>query len=118
MRNLLAVARHQHRAVIAALIRTIFAQPDGDGARRQLRDVVDQLAGIAPEVAGRLQTMEDDLLAYTAFPPPHWSNACSLPEPSSCCEDAGAPGVTRLALAAMASASQCPPGAPGLAAVA
>jgi putative transposase len=77
MRNLLAVARHQHRSVISALIRTIFAQPDGDTARSQLRSVVDQLHSIAPQVAERLQGMEDDLLAYTAFPPTHWSKIWS-----------------------------------------
>ena len=72
MRNLLSVARHQHRQVIAALIRTIFAQPDPDAARTQLRTVVDQLDSIAPDVAVRLGAMEDDLLAYSAFPPSHW----------------------------------------------
>ena len=77
MRNLLSVARHQHRQVIAALIRTIFAQPDGPSARLQLRSVVDQLDTIAPDVAARLLAMEDDLLAYTAFPPSHWSKIWS-----------------------------------------
>lgn len=77
MRNLLSVARHQHRQVIAALIRTIFAQPDGPSARMQLRSVVDQLERIAPDVAARLAGMEDDLLAYTAFPPSHWSKIWS-----------------------------------------
>jgi putative transposase len=77
MRNLLSVARHQHRQVIAALIRTIFAQPDGASARLQLRSVVDQLETIAPDVAARLLAMEDDLLAYTAFPPSHWSKIWS-----------------------------------------
>jgi putative transposase len=72
MRNLLSVARHQHRQVIAALIRTVFAQPDGDSARGQLRSVVDQLRRIAADVADRLQSMESDLLAYTAFPQAHW----------------------------------------------
>jgi putative transposase len=77
MRNLLAVARSQHRTVISALIRTIFAQPDRDTAVGQLRDVVDQLERIAPQVAERLQAMEDDLLAYTGFPPAHWSKIWS-----------------------------------------
>ena len=77
MRNLLAVARHDHRAVIAALIRTIFAQPDRTAAAAQLRSVVDQLEPIAPEVASRLAAMETDLLAYTAFPPTHWSKIWS-----------------------------------------
>jgi putative transposase len=77
MRNLLAVARSQHRTVISALIRTIFAQPDRDLAVSQLRQVVDQLQTIAPSVAERLQAMEDDLLAYTGFPPTHWSKIWS-----------------------------------------
>jgi len=72
MRNMLAAARHQHRQMIAALIRTIFAQPDADTASTQLRAVVDQLTPTAPAVAERLQAMEADLLAYTAFPIAHW----------------------------------------------
>ena len=64
--------------MIAALIRTVFAQPDADTARAQLRAVVDQLAPCAPTVAERLQGMENDVLAYTGFPAAHqskiWSN--------------------------------------------
>lgn len=77
MRNLLAVAKHQHRQIVAALIRTIFAQPDPDDARTQLRTVVDQLNAVAPGVAAKLEAMENDLLAYTAFPPAHWSKIWS-----------------------------------------
>ena len=77
MRNLLAVAKHQHRQIVAALIRTIFAQPAPEGAHRQLRAVVDQLETIAPEVAAKLADAENDLLAYTAFPPAHWSKIWS-----------------------------------------
>lgn len=77
MRNLLSAAHHQHRQVIAALIRTIFAQPDHKAAVAQLRAVVDQLEPIAPQVAERLEQMEADLLAYTAFPPGHWSKIWS-----------------------------------------
>jgi putative transposase len=77
MRNLLSAASQRHRQVIAALIRTVFAQPDADAARTQLRAVVDQLAPYAPAVAERLQAMEDDLLAYTGFPPAHWPKVWS-----------------------------------------
>jgi len=77
MRNLLAVARHQHRAMISALIRTIFAQPDHDTASAQLRAVADQLEPVAPGVTERLLAMEADLLAYTAFPAAHWSKIWS-----------------------------------------
>ena len=43
----------------------------------QLRAVVDQLRPYAPAVAERLQGMEDDVLAYTGFPPAHWSKIWS-----------------------------------------
>jgi transposase-like protein len=77
MRNLLSAANHRHRQMIAALIRTVFAQPDADSARTQLRAVVDQLEPYAPAVAERLQAMEADVLAYTAFPAAHWSKIWS-----------------------------------------
>ncbi len=77
LRNLMSVAHHQHRQIIAALIRTIFAQPDAEAASAQLRSVVDQLHNIAPGVAERLEAMESDLLAYTAFPAAHWSKIWS-----------------------------------------
>jgi len=77
MRNLLSAAHHRHRQMIAALIRTVFAQPDANSARSQLRAVVDQLAPYAPTVAERLQGMENDVLAYTGFPAAHWSKIWS-----------------------------------------
>ena len=77
MRNLLAAAPQRQRAMIAALIRTVFAQPDAATARTQLRAVADQFAPYAPAVAERLQAMEADVLAYTAFPAAHWSKIWS-----------------------------------------
>ena len=77
MRNLQAKARHHQRQMIAALIRTIFAQPDQATATAQLRAVVDQLRDPAPDVAELLENMETDLLAYTAFPDAHWSKIWS-----------------------------------------
>jgi putative transposase len=77
MRNLLSAANHRHRQVIAALIRTIFVQPDNTTATAQLRAVVEQLRPYAPGVAERLEAMEADLLAYTGFPPAHWSKIWS-----------------------------------------
>ena len=77
MRNLLAKARHHQRQMIAALIRTIFAQPDAATATGQLRAVVDQLRPVAADVADLLEAMETDLLAYTAFPDAHWSKIWS-----------------------------------------
>ena len=77
MRNLLSAAPHRQRAMIAALVRTVFAQPDAATARLQLRAVVDQLTPYAPTVAERLEAMETDVLAYTGFPAAHWSKIWS-----------------------------------------
>lgn len=56
MRNLLTAAHHRHRQMIAALIRTVFAQPDAEAARLQLRAVVDQLRPYAPTSSGPSRT--------------------------------------------------------------
>ncbi len=77
MRNLMSAAHHRHRQVIAALIRTIFVQPDTVTATAQLRAVVEQLRPYAAGVAQRLEAMEADLLAYSAFPTAHWSKIWS-----------------------------------------
>ncbi len=77
MRNMLSAAPHPQRQLIASLIRTIFVQPDHDAAVAELRAVVDQLEPTAPGVASRLAAMEADLLAYTGFPPAHWSKIWS-----------------------------------------
>jgi len=77
MRNFITAARVPARQIIAALIRTIFVQPDHKSASAQLRSVVDQLEHSDPEVARRLEAAEADLLAYTAFPPAHWSKIWS-----------------------------------------
>ena len=63
--------------MIAALVRTIFAQPDAQAARTQLRAVAEQLSAVADDVSMRLGSMETDLLAYTAFPAGHWSKIWS-----------------------------------------
>lgn len=76
-RNMLGHCKHQHRGMVAALIRTIFAQPDRDAAKAQLRVVVDQLEPVEPKVAELLEAAEDDLLAYAKFPPVHWSKIWS-----------------------------------------
>ena len=48
-----------------------------EAARTQHRAVVDELEPYAPTVAGRLQAMETDPLAYTSFPTGHWSKIWS-----------------------------------------
>jgi transposase-like protein len=72
MRNLLALVPKRGQSMVAAWVRTIFAQPDQGAARRQLGQVARTLAKRLPRVAELLVEAEEDILAYMAFPPSHW----------------------------------------------
>jgi transposase-like protein len=71
MRNLLAVVPKGAREAVAAVVRTIFAQPDHTSALTQLRRVVDGLRPRFPEAAARLEEAAEDVLAYLHFPAAH-----------------------------------------------
>jgi putative transposase len=59
---------------VAALVRSIFEQPDRDATWNQLGDVVDRLtqAGFT-QIAEVVLDAADDILAHTAFPVEHWT---------------------------------------------
>lgn len=60
--------------MVAALVRSIFEQPDRDSTWDQLADVVEKLtaAGFA-DVAERVLDAADEILAFTGFPVQHWT---------------------------------------------
>ena len=58
--------------MVAAAVRTIFAQPDPTHVHRQLIEVADMLRGQFPDVANMLSDAADDILAFTGFPHAHW----------------------------------------------
>jgi putative transposase len=60
--------------MVATLVRTIFEQPDHDSVWAQHARVVDQLTGRFADAAVMLLDAADDLLAFSTFPPEHWSN--------------------------------------------
>jgi putative transposase len=62
------------QGTVAALLRTIFEQPDRDGVRAQHARVVEQLAGRFDEAAAMLVEAAQDLLAFSRFPTEHWPN--------------------------------------------
>ena len=72
MRNVLARVPKASSEMVAAAIRTIFAQPDGDHVRTQLDEVSRMLEGQFPDVAEMLRDATEDLLAFTGFPVAHW----------------------------------------------
>jgi len=72
MRNLLAHVPKGHAEMVAATVRTIFAQPDAASAREQLRIVSDGLRNRYPAVSDLLDDTEADLTAYADYPRAHW----------------------------------------------
>jgi transposase-like protein len=71
MRNLLATVPQGAREPIAAIVRTIFAQPDHATAMTQLRKVADGLRMRFASTAAVLEEAAEDVLAYRLFPSDH-----------------------------------------------
>jgi transposase-like protein len=72
MRNVLAKVPKADAEMVAAAIRTIFAQPNTDAVAAQFDRIVATLEPQFPVVAGMLIDARDDLLAFTVFPFEHW----------------------------------------------
>lgn len=77
VRNALAYVPKSAAQMVAATIRTVFVQPDEAGAREQWRRVTDTFQARFPRLATLLEAAEDDVLAYLAFPPGHWTKIWS-----------------------------------------
>jgi putative transposase len=71
MRNALAHVPKGQRQMVAALIRTVFAQESEADARRQWRTVADQLRERFPKVGTLMDKAEVDVLAHLSFPKAH-----------------------------------------------
>ncbi len=72
MRNILAKVPKADAEMVAAAIRTIFAQPSGEAVHAQFDRIVATLEPQFPAVATLLVAAREDLLAFCAFPPEHW----------------------------------------------
>ncbi|SDN50713.1 Transposase (or an inactivated derivative) [Geodermatophilus siccatus] len=77
MRNVLARVPKGNAEMVAAAIRTIFAQPDAEHVRAQLDVVAGMLGRQFPQVEAMLREAAEDLLAFTAFPVGHWKKIWS-----------------------------------------
>jgi putative transposase len=73
MANLASKVAKGNWPMIAALVRSIFEQPDRETTWAQLADVVDKLtqAGFN-DVVVYVMDAADDILAFSAFPTEHW----------------------------------------------
>jgi putative transposase len=77
MRNLLTRVPKSAQAMVATLVRTIFAQPDAASVWEQHARVVDQLTEGFPAAAELLAEAAPDVLAFTGFPKEHWKQVWS-----------------------------------------
>jgi transposase-like protein len=71
MRNAMAHAGKTQRRVVSAWVGTAFAQDDAESARKQWRQVADQLRPRVSKLAALMDDAEADVLAYMGFPAQH-----------------------------------------------
>jgi putative transposase len=76
-RNLLALVPKSHTDMVAAVFRTIFAQPDAATVAATWDEVRDQLAKSFPKIGPLMDEAKAEVLAFTAFPRAHWSKIWS-----------------------------------------
>ncbi len=72
IRNALAYVPKAAAQMVAATIRTIFVQPDAQGAKETWRKVADTFRKRYPKLANLMDEAEADVLAYLGFPQEHW----------------------------------------------
>ena len=77
MRNLLTRVPRSAQAMVATLVRTIFAQPDAASVWEQHARVVEQLTERFGAAAELLADAAPDVLAFTGFPKEHWKQIWS-----------------------------------------
>src|SRR6516165_5022528 len=71
MRNAMAYAGKTQRRVVSAWVGIAFAQDDVEAARKQWRQVADQLRPRVSKLATLMDNAEADVLAYMDFPAQH-----------------------------------------------
>ncbi len=72
LRNGLGYVPKGEQALVAATIRTVFAQPTPELVREHWRKVADTFTARYPRLAQLMDDSEEDVLAYTHFPHEHW----------------------------------------------
>src|SRR5919109_1490225 len=77
MRDALGLVPKSAQQMVAATIRTVYAQPDAAAAHEQWRRVADTFRARFGRLADLLDAAEADVLAYAKFPPAHWHQVWS-----------------------------------------
>jgi transposase-like protein len=77
LRNVLAQVPKGHAEMVAAAVRTIFAQPSPVHVRDQLEVIATMLGRQFPKVEAMLRDAADDITAFASFPVSHWKKIWS-----------------------------------------
>src|SRR5215216_5710787 len=77
VRNLLALVPKSHKDMVAAVFRTIFAQPTAEAVSATWDTVRDQLAANFPKIGPLMDEAKAEVLAFTAFPRSQWAKIWS-----------------------------------------
>jgi putative transposase len=76
-RNLFALVPKSHQDMVAAVFRTIFAQPGPDTVAATWDQVRDQLGDRFPKIAVLMDDAKTEVLAFCGFPQAHWTKVWS-----------------------------------------
>lgn len=76
-RNLLALVPKSHKDMVAALFRTVFAQPNAGAVSQVWDQVRDQLTASFPKAGPLMDDAKSEVLAFAAFPRVHWTKLWS-----------------------------------------
>ena len=71
-RNVLAKVPKASQDMVAAAMRTIYAQPDAERVHHQFTEMVTMLERQFADAARILDAARDDVLAFSTFPAAHW----------------------------------------------
>ncbi len=77
LRNVLAKVPKGSAEMVAAAVRTIFAQPDAAAVADQLDAIAAKLDRQFPAVKAMLREAATDICAFAAFPTAHWKKIWS-----------------------------------------
>jgi len=72
LRNVLAQVPRGNAEIVAAAIRTVFAQPDAAHVAEQFETIAMMLGRQLPKVEQMMRQAREDLLAFAGFPQSHW----------------------------------------------
>src|SRR5262249_27476020 len=80
LRNMLAQVPKGHAEMVAAALRTLFAQPDAEPVRSQIDVIAGMLGGQFPKVEAMLRGAAEEITAFAEFPVSHWRKIWSTDE--------------------------------------